>query len=163
MNALLQHIAGIVVPLLTTWLAARLKAHYDDRARNRSSAAPSAPTTAPLHAIPPWREPMTNPNPTPPPNDGKPVSEIGRNLLPIASAVGAVLSAALPLLDMVGVTLPDVLPDKVAGLLGSVFLLVTLIYSKLRTTPLVDPRDAKGTQLVPVDQTRQPNRNWFQP
>lgn len=88
--------------------------------------------------------------------DNSPTTELGRNLLPIASAVGLVLTALLPLLAMFGVRLPDTVPDVVTRLIGALLFLFTLLYSRLRTTPLVDPRNAVGQPLVPATRITRP-------
>ncbi|WP_367139637.1 hypothetical protein [Saccharothrix sp. HUAS TT1] len=98
--------------------------------------------------------------------DQQDVPPLARNLLPIASAVGLVLTALLPVLDLLGVQLPDVLPDRVATLIGALFLLGTLVYSRLRTTPLVDPRDQDGRPLAitqPTIRPAEPDQRWRNP
>jgi len=82
--------------------------------------------------------------------DRAPASTAERNVLPIITAVGAAITAALPVLRAFGIDLPADLTANLTALLGALFLLGSLIYARLRTTPLVDPRDAQGRALEPV-------------
>ena len=75
------------------------------------------------------------------------------NLEPIRTAVYGMVSAILVALVAFGVALTEAQVGAILGLvvaIGVVAVAVVELYARPKVTPLEDPRDDEGRQLVPV-------------